>query len=123
MSANFEQTLPNSEKEQPMPSEDDLSKEVSQDPPESPIIPPEDTRPSRRRIRAALDSVRPRSRRYKDSGESRPPSAYGGKIGHRRSTPTPLDDDDQEGIGPHIWEYKGRVILEVPCFRTAVQNV
>ena len=123
MSANSEQTLPNSENERPWPLEDDLSKEVSQDLPESPIIPPEDIRPSRRRIKAALHSVRPRSQRHKDSGEPRPPSAHGGKIGQRRSMQRPWDDDDEEEIGLHMWEQKGRVILEVPWFRTAVQDV
>ncbi|KAL8822757.1 MAG: hypothetical protein Q9191_006515 [Dirinaria sp. TL-2023a] len=97
--------------------------------PESPILKAEDPPPHRRRIKAALRSVRPRSWRDPDSTESRPLSRHGGEIGGRererqprRLTYNDEEEEQEEEIGLHMWENRGKVILEVPWFKNPAQG-
>ena len=124
-SATSERTLSKSEKNLPTPPlEDEISEEASHAPPESPILQPDDPHPNFRRIRAALQSVRPGSRRDPDGSESRPISGHWGNSAQRRSRHGPQDDDDdEEEIGFHMWENRGRVVLEVPWFKTSARHV
>ena len=114
----------------PPPQRGSADRELSESslqPPESPILKAEDPSPHRRRIRAALRSVRPRSWRDPDITESRPLSSHGGVIGgrerererHRRRL---AYDDEEEEIGLHMWENRGKVILEVPWFRSSTED-
>ena len=110
------------------PADRELS-EASLQQPESPILKAVDPPPHRRRIRAALRSVRPRSWRDPDSTESRPLSSHRGDIGgrerererHRRRLA--YDDEEEEEIGLHMWENRGKVVLEVPWFHSPTQDV
>ena len=121
-----------SEKEKDLPSfpvEDASSDEASHMPPESPVLPPENSHSNRRRIKTAMASVHPRSRRDPDGRESRPISDHGVKS-NSKGTGTlktiwrnSLDENDDEGeIGLHMWENRGRVILEVPWFKTSMYD-
>ena len=121
-----------SEKERdlpPFPPDDASSDEASQIPPESPVLPPEQPPPNRRRIKMALASVHPRSRRDADGSESRPISGHGEKnISEGSGTLKTIwrnsldENDDEEEIGLHMWENRGRVILEVPWFKTSMYD-
>ena len=89
---------------------DEISEELSQAPPES----PEEDSTSRPWGWNAMQSLHRRSRR--DGSEANPLSARGRVTRHN---PRPGDDDDEEEIGLHMWENRGKVVLEVPWFRTA----
>lgn len=99
--------------------------------PESPILKAGDPPLHRRCMKAALRSVRPRSWRDPDSTESRPLSRHGGDIGGREGErkrerqPRRLtynDEEEEEEIGLHMWENRGKVILEVPWFKNPAQG-
>ena len=119
-----------SEKEKdlpPFPLEDASSSDASQTPPESPVLPPENSPSNRRRIKAAMASVHPSSRRDPDGSESRPISNHGemntskGSATMKTIWRNSLDEnDDEEEIGFHMWENRGRVVLEVPWFKTSM---
>ena len=121
-----------SEKEEdlpPFPPGDASSDEVSQMPPESPILPPENPPSNRRGIKTAMALVHPRSRRDPDGSESKPISGHEEKSISKGSGTlktiwrNSLDEnDDEEEIGLHMWENRGRVILEVPWFKTSMYN-
>lgn len=89
---------------------DDISEEVSQAPPES----PDEDSTSRPWGWNAMQSLHRRSRR--DGSEANPLSARGRVTRHN---PRPGDDDDEDEIGLHMWENRGKVVLEVPWFKTA----
>ncbi|KAL8792569.1 MAG: hypothetical protein Q9195_004791 [Heterodermia aff. obscurata] len=111
------------------PQDDASSDEASQMPPESPVLPPENSPSNRRRIKTAMASVRPRSRCDPDGSESRPIPGHGEKSTSKGSGTlktiwrNSLDEnDDEEEIGLHMWENRGRVILEVPWFKTSMYD-
>lgn len=88
----------------PPPLEDEISEEGSPAPPESPFVSPKDPHTKHRGLRAALQSVRQRSRRDPEGSELRPISRQG-----QYSTPargrrhqSHDDDDDEEEVGLHI---------------------
>ena len=116
-------TLSRSDKDLPRHPDDELSEEVSQAPPESPVLPLQGSHPNRRRLRAALHSVRPSSRRELDDSESRPISRHEDKRARMQFRHNSQDDNDEEEIGLHMWENRGRVILEVPWFRSSTHPV
>ena len=131
VSAISERKSPGKEKDMPpFPPEDTSSDEASQMPPESPVLPPEEHSPSNRgRIKTAMASVHPRSRRDPDGSESKPISGHGEKSTSKGSGTlktiwrNSLDEnDDEEEIGLHMWENRGRVILEVPWFKTSTYD-
>lgn len=121
-----------SEKEKdlpPFPPEDASSDEASQIPLESPVLPPESSPSNSRRIKTVMASVHPRSRRDPDGSESRPISGHGGKSTSKGSGTlktiwrNSLDEnDDEEEVGLHMWENRGRLILEVPWFKTSMYD-
>lgn len=85
---------------------DDISEEVDQSPNKSPT----EERPWGWN---ALQAVR----RRRQGSEARPMSIQGRATRHH-----PNDDDDEEEIGLHMWENRGRVVLEVPWFRTSADG-
>lgn len=101
--------------------EDDISEEGSPAPPESPVVSPKDPHTKHRGLRAALQSVRRRSRRDPEGSELRPISGQGqySTRARGRRHQSCDDDDEEEEVGLHMWENRGRVILEIPWFGTA----
>ncbi len=65
--------------------------------------------------------MRRRSRRDPEGSELRPISGQGqySTRARGRRHQSRDDDDDEEEVGLHMWENRGRVILEIPWFRTA----
>ena len=124
MGAISEDTFSKSEKDLPRLPDDDLSEETSQAPPESPVLPSEEPHPRNRgRLRAALHSVRPRSRREPDSSESRPISRHDDNNARSWFRHNSQDDNDEDEVGLHMWERGGKLIMEVPWFRTSEHSV
>jgi len=105
----------------PPRSEDDISEEGFPAPPESPVVRPKDPHTKHRGLRAALQSVRRRSRRDPEGSELRPIFGQGQYSTREKSRRHQSRDDDneEEEVGLHMWENRCRVILEIPWFRTA----
>ena len=91
------------------------------EPMESPI--PDDDAPTSRqgRLKKAIQLPRPRKRRNPSNSEERPISGHERNEGRNRSQWIEDDEDDDE-MGLHAWENRGRIVLEVPWFRTTTHD-
>lgn len=120
LSANSEHTSRRSPT--PPPFQNDSSEDRSAAPPESPLIRPTDPCTRHRGLRAALRSVRRRSRQDPEDNDMRSVSGQGQYSTHargRRHKSCDYDDDEEEEVGLHMWENRGRVIVDIPWFGTA----
>lgn len=112
------------------------SEDVSQAPPDSPVLEQPEPQGNQSRIKAGLKAMRPKPRRNPDSSE-RPISGHdGGDRNHSISGPregggsglrtiwhnTEDDDDASEEVSLHMWEHDGKLVLEVPWFEKVSEH-
>ena len=106
------------EKVLPLPPLDGHSSCESIEQPESLGPDDESSQPRSRRIERAVRSVRPQYRHNREGSDERPISQQGQKQHKGRRQDRVNEDDDEDGeIELHMWENRGRIILEVPWFR------
>ncbi|KAG7007123.1 hypothetical protein G7Y79_00011g030210 [Physcia stellaris] len=73
------------------------------------------------RLKAAIKLPRPRKRRSPSNSEERPISGHERNEDRNRSQWIEDDEEDDE-MGLHAWENRGRIVLEVPWFRTTARD-